>query len=471
MNAWPCRKGESVAKPASITPEIIGQAIDIAPITKRLAFIIAVAAAGYFFDSFDISLISYVLPSVAKEFHLAPQQLGLVGSAGLAGMAVGSWAWGWIADRWGRTLVFSLTVLTFSLFTGVAALTYSAGFLIGARFLTGLGLGGTIPVDSALVAEYAPARLRGRLGGFLPFAWPIGIFVAAGVGLAVVPTIGWRWLFVVGALPALLAYVIRRGVPESPRWLAGQGRTDEALQSLQYVGIGPEILEQARRELEAKPARPVVKEARITDLFTRAYARRVVHTWSMWFFSSLGNWAFFVWLPTVYATIYHIELTRTLFYTFIVAGASVVGRFVALWLVDRIGRKPVIVGGFLLAGIAAWFFNVANTEATLVAVAVTYAFFADQGALGMTVYTPEVYPLRIRGIGTACAMACGRIAGVISPFAVGLIIGARNISLMWWLMGLVEMIAALMTLWLGVETRGVNLERLSEATGPRDALA
>jgi putative MFS transporter len=453
-----------VNKTTAISPEIIGQAIDMVAPNKRLMFIISVAAAGYFFDSFDISIISYALPSVAKEFQLAPQQLGLVGSAGLAGMAVGSWVWGLIADRWGRTLVFAATVLMFSLFTGVAAFSYSVGFLIGARFLTGLGLGGTIPIDSALVAEYAPARLRGRLGGLLPLAWPIGIFVAAGVGLAVVPTIGWRWLFVVGALPALLAFGIRRGIPESPRWLAGQGRTEEARRSLDYIGIDDEMLGHAQRELDARPKPPAVKEARISDLFTGAYARRVAHTWSMWFFSSLSSWAFAVWLPTVYATVYHIELTRTLVYTFIVAGASVVGRLVALWLVDRIGRKPVIVCGFLLAGIDAWLFNFATTEGTLVAVAVLFAFFQDQGALAMTVYTPEVYPLRIRGIGTACAMACGRIAGVISPFAVGLIIGAQNLALMWWLMGACGMVAALMSLWLAVETRGVNLEKLSAAT-------
>lgn len=447
----------------AISPAIIGEAIDRSPLTKRLVFIIAVAAGGYFFDSFDISIMSYAMPSVAREFHLAPQQLGLVGSAGLAGMAVGSLIWGWAADRWGRRLIFAFTVLVFSLFTGVAAFSYSAGFLISARFLTGLGLGGTIPIDSALVAEYTPARLRGRTGGTLPFAWPVGIFVAAGVGLAVVPTIGWRWLFVVGALPALLVYAISRGVPESPRWLAGQGRHEEARRSLHFVGIDDELLERARIELEARPVPPVVAEARISDLFTRPYARRVVHTWSMWFFSSLGNWAFYVWLPTVYATVYHIALTRTLAYTFIVAGASVVGRFVALWLVDFVGRKPVIVGGFLLAGLDAWLFNLATTEVTLVAVAVTYAFLSDQGALGMTVYTPEVYPLRIRGIGTACAMSSGRIAGVISPFVVGLLIGAQNVALMWWLMGGCEVIAAVMSLWLAIETRGVNLERLSEA--------
>ena len=111
--------GGDVAKTTAINAEIIGQAIDMAAPNKRLIFIIVVAAAGYFFDSFDISIMAYALPSVAKEFQLVPQQLGLVGSAGLAGMAVGSWVWGLIADRWGRTLVFAATVLTFSLFTGV----------------------------------------------------------------------------------------------------------------------------------------------------------------------------------------------------------------------------------------------------------------------------------------------------------------------------------------------------------------
>ncbi len=453
----------------TITPEIIGEAIDLSPVTKRLLFIVAIAAAGYFFDSFDIVVISYALPSISREFHLLPQQLGLVGSAGLAGMAIGSWVWGWIADRWGRALVFASTVLMFSLFTGVAALSYSVGFLIGARFLTGVGLGGTIPIDSALVAEYSPARLRGRIGGLLPFSWPIGIFAAAGVGLLVVPTLGWRWLFLVGALPAVLAYVVRRGVPESPRWLAAKGRTAQARESLTYVGIDDDLLERAGRTLALKHVPPVQKDVGVADLFTRPYARRVIHTWSMWFFSSLAGWAFVVWLPTVYATIYHIQLTRTLIYTFIVAGASVVGRFVAYMLVDRIGRKPVIVGGFMLAGVAAWLFNVATTDVTLVTVAVIYAFFGDQGALGMTVYTPEVYPLRIRGIGTACAMALGRIAGAISPFIVGLLLAAKDVSFVWWSMGVCQMIAGLLSLWLATETRGVNLEKLSEAVGEAQA--
>jgi putative MFS transporter len=125
-----------------LTPEIIGRALDSARLTPRLIFIIAVAAAGFLFDSFDTTIVVYALPKIRLEFNLTPQEVGLAGSAALAGMGLGSWCWGWIADKWGRRVVFASTVLMFSLFTGVVGLSMSLGFLVGARFLTGLGLGG-----------------------------------------------------------------------------------------------------------------------------------------------------------------------------------------------------------------------------------------------------------------------------------------------------------------------------------------
>jgi len=451
-----------VARHTTLSPEIIGRAIDLSPLTKPLLFIIFVAAAGFFFDSFDIVVVSYAMPSIAREFVLGPRQLGLIGSSALAGMALGSWCWGWVADRWGRKVVFAATVLTFSLFTGIAGLSGSLGFLIGARFLTGLGLGGMVPIDSALVAEFAPARIRGRVSAALPLCWPIGIFAAAGAGLLVVPTIGWRWLFVIGMLPALLAYIIRRRVPESPRWLAAHGRMGEARQSLHYVGVTETQLQQAERDVAAAPVAPAARHARFADLFSPAYARRVIQTWSMWFLSNAGGYAFSVWLPTIYASIYHIQLTRTLVYTFIVAGTSVAGRVVAFSLVDRIGRKPLIVIGFLVAGCSALLFTQATTEATLLLVAVTFAFFNDIGSLGMTVYTPEVFPLRIRGIGTAAAMGVGRLGGMVSPILIGVLLSIGSVMSVWFLLAAVQIGAGLISLWLAQETRGRNLELVSQ---------
>jgi putative MFS transporter len=272
-----------------LTPELIGRAIDKVTLNKALVFIIAVAAAGFFFDSFDIVIVSYALPLIRQEFHLDPTQVGLIGSAALAGMGLGSWGWGWVADRWGRRVVFAATVLMFSVCTGIAGLSMSLGFLVAARFCTGLGLGGMVPIDQALVTEYAPARIRGRVSATLPLCWPIGIFAAAGAGLLIVPNFGWRWLFALGALPAILIFFIRRGVPESPRWLADRGRHHEARASLAYVGVDDATIERARAELAALSAQETQRDATFADLFTAEYARRVAHTWLMWFCSGFAG--------------------------------------------------------------------------------------------------------------------------------------------------------------------------------------
>ena len=356
-----------------------------------------------------------------------------------------------------------MTVLLFSVCTGVAGLSLSLGFLIGARFVTGLGLGGMVPIDQALVAEFAPAKIRGRVSAVLPLCWPIGIFAAAGASLAIVPVFGWRWLFALGVLPAALVFLIRRGVPESPRWLASRGRYAEARASLAYAGVTDATIEEARRELAALPPRPVEKEATFRDLFTPAYARRVVHTWLMWFCSGFASSAFSVWLPSIYATYYGITLTRTLFYTFIVAGTSVVGRIVAFGLIDILGRKTLICVGYGVAGCAALMFTQATTETALLFTAMFYAFFADIGSLAMTVYTPEVYPVRIRGKGAALAMGWGRFGGMISPLVAGILIGGANLMLVWGLMAAFQFTSAGLTLLLAHETSGRNLEAVATA--------
>jgi len=449
-----------VSQSAPLTPEIIGRAIDNTPLNNALKFIIAVAAAGFLFDSFDITIVGYALPKIRQEFSLTPTQVGLVGSSALAGMGVGSWCWGWIADKWGRRVVFASTVLMFSLFTGVAGLAGSLGFLVGARFLTGLGLGGMVPIDQALVTEYAPARIRGRVAAMLPLCWPMGYFTAAGMALLLVPEFGWRWLFAIGVLPALLSFIIRRRVPESPRWLASQGRHEEARTSLAFVGITDKLLEQARRELAAVPPRPKVRDATFRDLFTPPYARRVIHTWLLWFCSNFAATGFSVWLPTIYATYYHIELSRTLLYTFIVAGTQVVGRICAFGLIDFMGRKTMIVIAYGVAGCAALAFTQSTTETSLLVNAMVYAFFQDIGNLAMTVYTPEVYPVRIRGKGAAIAMGWGRFGGMTSPVVAGVLIGSGSLILVWGMIGAMMFLASGLTLALAYETRG-NLETVS----------
>lgn len=442
----------------TLTPDIIGRAIDKAQVNNRLKFIAAVAAAGYLFDSFDISILSFAMPKIKAELGLTPQQIGLLGSAGLAGMGIGSWIWGWIADRLGRRLVFAGTVLMFSVCTGLTGLSFSLGLMIGARFLTGLGLGGMVPIDAALVAEFSPASLRGRLVACLPLFWPLGYFTASGVALLIVPDIGWRWLFAIGVVPALLSFVIRKKIPESPRWLADQGRHEEARESLHYIGITDAAIETAEREVAALPRREAEPTPKIGDLLTAQYARRMVQTWTMWFFSNFAANAFAVWLPTIYAVYYHIEITRTLTYSFIIAGSQVVGRIVGYALIDRLGRKPIFCGGYFIAGCAALMLTRATDETSMLYTAMCYGFFADMASLAMTVYTPEVWPVRIRGIATSMAMGIGRFGGVAAPLIIGAIISPTTIFYVWLLMACAQFLASGLSLLMARETTGQNLE-------------
>jgi putative MFS transporter len=200
----------------------------------------------------------------------------------------------------------------------------------------------------------------------------------------------------------------------------------------------------------------------VSDSLTPAYASRMIQTWTMWFFSNFVANSFSVWLPIIYSRYYHIEITITLQYTFIIAGTSVVGRIFADAPIDKIGRKALIIMGYGIAACAALSFTQATTETAPLVVAMCDAFFADIGSLAMTVYPPEVYPVRIRGLATSAAMGGGRFGGVTAPpiigTIIGTIIGPDTYYQVWLPMGGAQLLASGVTLWLARETRGRNLE-------------
>lgn len=449
--------------PGKLTPAVIGLAIDDVPINRRLFFLIFICMFGTLFDSFDNALLSYAMPGIRKEFQLDPAQLGLVGASAQWGMAVGAYLWGWIGDRKGRVICLVLTILIFSLFTGFAALAFSAGFIIGVRFIAGTGLGGAIPVDLALMAEYTPARQRGRLLGMAPLGYPLGVFFAAAVGLYVVPTFGWRWVFVVGVVPALLVVFLRMGVPESPRWLAGRGRSEQARKGLHYIGVDDRQIDIAYEKLKKEPVPEVQPQAAISDLFAPALRRRLVHTWILWFCNGIPWVGFVVWMPTIYATVYHINIVRTLAFSLATAGCQVLGRLTAILLLDKVGRRPFILIGFGLPALLALAFIPITTDQTqLLVTAMIFAYFMDVGNAGMVVYTPEVYPLRLRSLGFGFASGLGRIAGGIGPMLIGFLLMRTGIMGVWITFSICLGVGAIATLLIGIETRGKNLEIVSE---------
>ncbi|MGD9531513.1 MAG: MFS transporter, partial [Pseudonocardia sp.] len=191
--------------------------------------IFIIGGLGYMFDAWDVALNGFLTPLLADEFALTTGQRGLVATANLVGMAVGAVAWGTIADRVGRKRAFSITLMIFALFSVLGALSPSWEIFLVLRFLAGVGLGGCIPVDYAIVSEFSPRKQRGRVLAAMDGWWPIGTTLAGVSATLLLPTTGnWRWMLALMVLPALLLFWVRRGVPESPLYLARTGREAEA---------------------------------------------------------------------------------------------------------------------------------------------------------------------------------------------------------------------------------------------------
>src|SRR5256886_15570030 len=187
-----------------------------------------IVGVATFFDAFDALAIATVLPVLAPLWKLTPPQIGILISAGFLGQLVGALLFGWVAERLGRMTAMVWSIATFAVMSLVCALAWDYNSFLVFRTIQGIGLGGEVPVAAVFISELAKAHGRGRFVLLYELVFPIGLVAAALLGLWIVPHLGWQWMFVIGALPAFLALVLRRLLPESPRWLAVHGRNAEA---------------------------------------------------------------------------------------------------------------------------------------------------------------------------------------------------------------------------------------------------
>jgi len=213
---------------ATPTNRGIAQRLDERPLGAFHRRLLLASGLGWMFDAMDVGLISFVLAALVGEWKLHPAQVGFISSAGFLGMLAGALIAGLMADRFGRKPLFQGTLVIYSIATGLCALAGNIGTLVGLRFLVGLGLGGELPVASTLVSEFFPARQRGLMIVLLESLWAYGWLFAALVGYLLIPHFGWKVTFLIGCLPALYALILRRSIPESPRFLEAKGRAAEA---------------------------------------------------------------------------------------------------------------------------------------------------------------------------------------------------------------------------------------------------
>jgi MFS transporter, putative metabolite:H+ symporter len=425
----------------------------------KARFIVGVAT---FFDGFDALAIAYVLPVLAPQWHLSPGQIGLLLSASFFGQLLAALFFGWFAERFGRMPAIISSTLIYSVMSFACAFAWDFNSLLVMRTIQGFGIGGEVPVAITYIAELSRAERRGRFLLLYELVFPVGLVAAVLVGALVVPHIGWQWLFVIGAFPALIVVFMQRMLPESPRWLATKGRYAEADAVLSRI---ERAVERSSGPLPA--ARPVIKAraraASLADLFGPEYLGRTLTAWVIWSACFFCNFGLVVWLPTIYRTVFKLSVSEALTYTLVTQAVGLVGCLIcALWI-DQFQRRIWFGGAFL--GAAIFFFSLgqANPTSPVVVLVMSSAafFFISMISIGLYLYTPEIYPTRARAIGMTTSACWSRIASFIGPNVVGAVMAAWGLNSVFLVFGVAAAVGAVVAaVWIS-ETRNKVLELIS----------
>ncbi len=433
------------------------------PFHRRVVFLTGFA---WTFVAFEIILISLVLPAIGAEFGIfdlasftptAALQYGAVVSATLAGSFLGSLGLGRLADRRGRRTLFQASIIIYSVFTALTALSFNTASLFLLRFLAGLGLGGMLVIDPSVLSEYLPPQNRGRFLVFLDFFWPGGFLLAIGFWYLFIIQLGgmWRLLFLVAAFPAFLAYLFRRTVPESPYFLARQGRLGEAATVLSRV-TGEEA---TATDLQAEPA---VSRAPFAALFRGRLLRRSTVVVGVWIALNFSYYGLFLWLPPALAQFGVANfLDPNVLGLFLVASAlaQFPGYGASAYLVERWGRQRTLTLFLILGGISGYAFATARDFWTLVLGLVFVSFF-NLGAWGAVYpYTAELFPTQYRATGFGLAEGVGKITAILAPLAFASLLTSTG-GVVWPLtsIALLMVFGGLVSGLLGPETKGEPLE-------------
>ncbi|WP_105034291.1 MFS transporter [Cryobacterium aureum] len=439
----------------------IGDVIDNLPLSRKYYVALAATMLAFMFDAFDTQIMALALPSVLDEWNLSPFVGGLIGSSALWGMAVGALTFGFLSDVYGRRMVMIITVLGIGVLTGLSALSTSFEMLMAFRFLSGLFMGAMIPIDLAYIAEIAPKRRRGLLMASLGLTWPIGTILAALAAGALIPTVGWRWLFVVGIIPAFIALYIRRKVPESPRWLAKKGRHAEAVIAAQRLGARISSVDDIDTSsgLDSDEKRGVLKSFKI--LFKPLYARRTLGASLAFFLYQGATYGWSVWVPSILITVLGYPLQTAIGAVILIYTVSIGGRLFFTLTADKLPRRLAFIMAYAVMAIAALTMSSllglgAESGWIFLLVMLVYQFALDTNPL--QVWVAELFPTEVRGLASSFASTVGRIGAATAPIIFGALMGAGLTNWVFYLIAGMCILSILVAVFvLKTETAGRSL--------------
>jgi putative MFS transporter len=455
-----------MALTAQTIEAFVGDAMDEARMGPLHWRLLGLVAAGYFFDVLDFTIFGALVPDLIRSGFVTQQQVPWIGSITLLGLFIGTLGQGEFTDRFGRKTVYQFNLLLFGVATILAVLPPipSIGFepgltwLLTFRFLAGVGLGAEQPLCFSYTAEYAPKRIRGRvialmqfLGGAWP--WPVGILLT----LALRDRIGWRGIWIIIGIGALIVFILRFSLPESPRWLATHGHGQRALDLLQRMGLRTVPLEtlptDAANRAHSDPIATVFRD----------YPGRVIAGMICFFafFSiALGLGA---WLPNILAE-RGFTIAKSLNSIFWMTLAFPCASAFMMYALERFGRKPTAVTAFILTGVFGLLWANASSEAMVLGIGFCMIFCTQVAGNSSQIFISEVFPTNARASGFGLAQAAGRIGAAVAIPSILWIYTGFGLNVVFATLAVMVAIAAIAVTRIGPEARGLALDEIAPPT-------
>lgn len=371
---------------------------------------------GLMIDGADLMFLSYSLSSLKKEFGLTSTMAGSLGSITLAGMAIGGFIGGWAADRFGRVRTVVWTIVVFSVGTAILGSTQNYGQFAVARFISALGLGAEYVVCNTLMAEYVPTSRRTTVLGTLQAGWSVGYVFATLLAGWILPLYGWRYLFYIAIIPVVMAVLMQRLIPEPPAWVTANAKRA----ANKAAGI----------------VETIKKENFMTLIFGNPGNRRMFILWSLTAgFLQFGYYGVNNWMPTYIEKELHVNFKSMTAYMVGTYVAMILGKIIAGWMADKLGRRPVYalgaIGTAIFLPIIVFYHSPTNIVYLLIFFGFLYGIPYGVNATYMT----ESFETKIRGSAVGGAYNVGRVGAAIAPILIGYLATTGSIGLGFLVMG------------------------------------
>ncbi|VWB81268.1 MFS transporter [Burkholderia pseudomultivorans] len=450
----------------------ISARLDRLPPTRSVWKLVVLLSLGFFFELYDLLYSGYVAPGLVKSGILSATTHGLFGTTGVAsfiaalfsGLFIGTIACGFLADRFGRRAIFTWSLLWYTAANVVMAFQDTAAGLNFWRFVVGLGLGVEMVTIGTYISELVPKQIRGRAFACEQAVGFVAVPVVAFLAYLLVPRApfgldGWRWVVLIGAHGAIFVWWIRRGLPESPRWLAQQGRLDEADRVMRALEAKVEA-EYGRPLPAPAPAQPVAERGRFRDMWVSPYRSRTIMMTIFNVFQTVGFYGFANWVPTLLIK-QGITITSSLMYSSVIALAAPIGPLIGLVIADRFERKSVIVAMAAAIIVCGLMFSQTTVGAFLIVLGIGLTLANNIMSYSFHAYQAELFPTSIRARAVGFVYSWSRFSAIFSSFVIAAVLkGFGTVGVFAFIAGAMVIVMAAIGL-MGPRTKGIALETIS----------